>query len=95
MPEDCIMRRFISAFAIATLCASGAAFAQDSAKTETKKAGEATKEAGKGHCGCRQAHRQGRGEGDKEGRQGDRKRDQGRRSAHLYLCRRHHRRSRH
>ena len=41
------MRRFISAFAIATLCASGAAFAQDTAKTETKKAGEATKEAGK------------------------------------------------
>jgi hypothetical protein len=42
------MRRFISAFAIATLCASGAALAQDTgAKTEAKKAGSATKEAGK------------------------------------------------
>src|SRR5258705_1386312 len=42
-----IMRRFISALAIATLCASGSvAFAQG-AKEETKKAGEATKEAGK------------------------------------------------
>jgi hypothetical protein len=43
------MRRFISALAIATLCASGtAAFAgQTGAKEETKKAGEATKEAGK------------------------------------------------
>lgn len=41
------MRHFISALAIATLCASGAAFAQDTAKGETKKAGEATKEAGK------------------------------------------------
>jgi len=43
------MRRFISALAIATLCASGgAAFAQQTgAKDEAKKAGEATKEAGK------------------------------------------------
>lgn len=42
------MRRFISALAIATLCASGVAFAQDTgAKGETKKAGTATKEAGK------------------------------------------------
>jgi hypothetical protein len=47
--EDSIMRRFISALAIATLCAtSSVAFAQDSgAKTEAKKAGQATKEAGK------------------------------------------------
>src|ERR1044071_7118843 len=44
------MRRFISALAIAMLCASGgAAFAQEQsgAKDEAKKAGEATKEAGK------------------------------------------------
>src|ERR1051325_7231085 len=41
------MRHFISALAIATLCASGVAFAQDTAKGETKKAGQATKEAGK------------------------------------------------
>ena len=42
------MRRFISALAIATLCASGAVFAQETgAKTEAKKAGSATKEAGK------------------------------------------------
>src|SRR5215216_6885119 len=43
------MRRFISALAIATLCASGsAAFGQDTgAKDEAKKAGEATKDAGK------------------------------------------------
>lgn len=43
------MRRFISALAIATLCASGSlTFAQTTgAKDETKKAGEATKEAGK------------------------------------------------
>jgi len=41
------MRQFISALAIATLCASGVAFAQDTAKGETKKAGQATKEAGK------------------------------------------------
>jgi hypothetical protein len=42
------MRRFISVLAIAMLCASGAAFAQDTgAKGETKKAGEATKDAGK------------------------------------------------
>jgi hypothetical protein len=42
------MRRFISALAIAMLCASGSvAFAQTGAKEETKKAGEATKEAGK------------------------------------------------
>jgi hypothetical protein len=40
------MRRFISALAIATVCASGVAFAQDTAKGEAKKAGEATKEAG-------------------------------------------------
>src|SRR6266850_2405863 len=40
-----IMRRFISALAIATLCASGSvAFAQG-AKEETKKAGKATKNA--------------------------------------------------
>jgi hypothetical protein len=47
--EDCVMRRFISALAIATLCATGSvALAQDSgAKTEAKKAGQATKEAGK------------------------------------------------
>src|SRR5205085_135802 len=43
------MRRFISAIAIAGLCSLGsAAFAQDTgAKTEAKKAGQATKEAGK------------------------------------------------
>ena len=41
------MRQFISALAIATLCTSSAAFAQTGAKDETKKAGEATKEAGK------------------------------------------------
>ena len=43
------MRRLISAFVIAGVCASGsAAFAQSSgAKEETKKAGEAAKEAGK------------------------------------------------
>ena len=43
------MRRFISALAIATLCATGSiAYAQDTgAKDETKKAGQATKEAGK------------------------------------------------
>jgi hypothetical protein len=47
--EEFIMRRFISALAIATLCATGSiAYAQDSgAKTEVKKAGTATKEAGK------------------------------------------------
>jgi hypothetical protein len=43
------MRRLISAFMIAGMCASGSAvFAQSSgAKEETKKAGQATKEAGK------------------------------------------------
>jgi len=43
------MRRFFSALAIAALCATGSvAFAQDSgAKTEAKKAGQATKDAGK------------------------------------------------
>jgi len=43
------MRRFISALAIAALCATGSvAFAQDTgAKEEAKKAGQATKEAGK------------------------------------------------
>jgi hypothetical protein len=42
------MRRFICAVAVATCVASGAVFAQDSgAKTEAKKAGEATKDAGK------------------------------------------------
>jgi hypothetical protein len=47
--EESIMRRFISALAIATLCATGSiAYAQDTgAKDETKKAGQATKEAGK------------------------------------------------
>ena len=40
------MRRFICAVAVATCVASGAVFAQDSgAKTEAKKAGEATKDA--------------------------------------------------
>jgi len=41
------MRRFISALAIATLCASGTVAYGQGAKEETKKAGEATKEAGK------------------------------------------------
>ena len=42
------MRRFISALAIAMLCASGSvAYGQTGAKDEAKKAGEATKEAGK------------------------------------------------
>src|SRR3954470_20494258 len=43
------MRRFISALAIGTICASGSApFAgQTGAKDETKKAGESTKDAGK------------------------------------------------
>ena len=44
------MRRFISALAIAAICASGSiTFAQTTtgAKDETKKAGQATKEAGK------------------------------------------------
>jgi hypothetical protein len=47
--EEFIMRRLISAFVIAGMCASGSAvLAQSSgAKEETKKAGQATKEAGK------------------------------------------------
>ena len=41
------MRRFMSALVIATFCVTGAAYAQDGAKEEAKKAGAATKEAGK------------------------------------------------
>ena len=42
------MRQFISALVIATFCAAGSAgLAQTTAKDETKKAGQATKEAGK------------------------------------------------
>ena len=42
------MRQFISALVIAVFCATGSvSFAQTSATDETKKAGQATKEAGK------------------------------------------------
>ena len=42
------MKKFLSAFVIAAVCATGsAAFAQTGAKEDAKKAGEATKAAGK------------------------------------------------
>ena len=62
------MRRFISALAIATLCASGTVCIRPAgARKKRKKAGEATQEARQGRRGRGEAHRQGNRERDEEG----------------------------